>query len=156
MEEEIKKLNEIADFFKKINKRVILLSLINKAREEYNKSDFEEGKKTLEKAYEVDPENPNVLRGLGNINLFNKNFDLAIDYYNKALVNSPQKEIEYTLIGMAYYLQDKLEEAVINFNNAIDENEDYTSAYEGRNQSLLEKHLKIIDLQESFERIIDK
>ena len=31
---------------------------------------------------------------------------------------------------------------------AIDENEDYTSAYEGRNQAMLENHLKIIDLQE--------
>ena len=37
-------------------------------------------------------------------------------------------------------------------NLAIDENEDYTSAYKGRNQAMLENHVKILDLQESLKK----
>jgi len=53
---------------------------------------------------------------------------------------------------MAYYLQDKLDEAVENFNLAIDKNDNYTQAYEGRNQAMLENHVKILDLQESLKK----
>ena len=53
---------------------------------------------------------------------------------------------------MVYYLQEKLDDAVQYFNLAIDENEDYTSAYEGRNQAMLENHVKILDLQESLKK----
>ena len=56
------------------------------------------------------------------------------------------------VIGMAYYLQDKLDEAVENFNLAIDKNDNYTQAYEGRNQAMLENHVKILDLQESLKK----
>ena len=48
--------------------------------------------------------------------------------------------------------EDKLDEAVKYFNLAIDENDDYSSAYEGRNQAMLENHLKIIDLQDSLKK----
>jgi len=156
MEEEIKKLNEIADFFNRINKKIILLNLINKAKAEYDKSDFKEGKNTLLEAYNIDKNNSAVLRGLGNLELFEKNFDKSIEFYTEAIENSDNKEIEYTLIGMAYYLQDKLDEALKYFNLAIDENENYTSAYEGRNQTMLENHLKIIDLQEGLENYFRK
>ena len=151
MKEEINKLNELADFFKRINKRVLLYTLVNKAKAEYDKCNFQDSKQNLEEAYKVDKNDPTVLRGLGNLELFNKNFDKAIDFYNKALEYSEKKEVEYTLLGMAYYLQDKLDDALHYFNSAIDENDSYTSAYEGRNQTMLENHLKIIDLQEGLE-----
>lgn len=151
MDEEINKLNELADFFKRLNKRVLLFNLVSKAKAEYDKCNFQDGRKSLEEAYELDAKNSAVLRGLGNLELFDKNFDKAIDFYNKALENSEKKEIEYTLLGMAYYLQDKLDEALHYFNSAIDVNDSYTSAYEGRNQTILENHLKIIDLQEGLE-----
>ena len=83
---------------------------------------------------------------------FQKDFDSAIEFYTKALEYSQTKEIEYTLIGMAYYLQDELDEAVENFNFAIDENENYDPAYEGKNQAMLENHVKILDLQESLKK----
>ena len=38
------------------------------------------------------------------------------------------------------------------FNYAIDENDNYDKAYEGRNQAMLENHLKIIDLQEALKK----
>ena len=49
-------------------------------------------------------------------------------------------------------LQEKLDEAVEYFNLAIDANDNYDKAYEGRNQAMLENHLKIIDLQESLKK----
>ena len=77
----------------------------------------------------------------------NKN---ALKYYEKALEFSENKEIEYTLIGTVYYNQDELEKAIEYYNNAIDINDDYDSAYEGKNQAMLEKHLQILDLQDNL------
>ena len=104
------------------------------------------------KAIEIEPNNSVPYRGLGCIEQFSGNYDSAIKYFFKALELSDSKEVEYTLIGMAYYLTDKLDEAVKYFNLAIDENDDYSSAYEGRNQAMLENHLKIIDLQDSLKK----
>ena len=129
------------------------MKLLDKAKTEYDKYDYQAGYKSLMKAYEFEPENPAVLRGLGCIEQFgNNDYEKAIEYFNKALEFSKTKEVEYTLIGMAYYLTDKLDDAVKYFNLAIDENDDYQKAYEGRNQAMLENHLKIIDLQESLKK----
>ena len=152
MEEEIKHLNEISARFKRMSAKIKLLTLINKAKEVYDRFDFSQGLETLEEALKLDPENPVVLRGIGCMKQFQKDFDSAIEFYTKALEYSQTKEIEYTLIGMAYYLQDELDEAVENFNFAIDENENYDPAYEGKNQAMLENHVKILDLQESLKK----
>ena len=152
MADELKHLQEISGFFKRMNVKIKLLGLINKAKEEYDKFDFSSCSNSLDEAYRLDPNNPVVLRGLGCLKQFEKNYDKAIEYYQKALEHSDMKEVEYTLIGMVYYLQDKLDDAVQYFNLAIDENEDYTSAYEGRNQVILENHVKILDLQESLKK----
>ena len=82
----------------------------------------------------------------------NRSDDDCIVLFKKALKYSSAKEVEYSLIGMAYYLQEKLDEAVEYFNLAIDANDNYDKAYEGRNQAMLENHLKIIDLQESLKK----
>ena len=36
------------------------------------------------------------------------------------------------------------------YNKAIDTNDNYEQAFEGRNQSMLEKHIQIIDLQDDL------
>ena len=142
MSEELNRLKEISGFFRRMNTKVKLLTLITKAKEEYDRYDYKSGIETLEEAFKIDPQNPTVLRGLG----------CMIEFYRKALEFSEAQEVEYTLIGMAYYLQDKLDEAVENFNLAIDKNDNYTQAYEGRNQAMLENHVKILDLQESLKK----
>ena len=38
MEEEINKLNELADYFNRLNKRVLLFNLVSKAKAEYDTS----------------------------------------------------------------------------------------------------------------------
>lgn len=153
MNDDVEKLKEIAESFRRFNRKILLIKLLDKAQSEYDKYDFESGEQTLLEAYKIDPNDSAVLRGLGCVEQFGKsNYDKALEYFFKALEKSEQKEIEYTLIGMAYYLTENLDEAVKYFNLAIDENDEYTSAYEGRNQAMLENHLKIIDLQDSLKK----
>lgn len=152
MSEEEQKLHEVSDFFRRMTEKIKLIKLITKAKTEYDKYDYNAGLKTLEQAYTLDNKNPVVLRGLGCVNQFKGNFDEAISYYKLAVEYSDVKEVEYTLIGMAYYLQDNLDEAVEYFNLAIDVNDDYDMAYEGRNQAMLENHVKVLDLQDSLKK----
>lgn len=152
MSEELERLNEIAGLFKRINSKLMLIELLDNAKEAYDKYDFESGKSALTEALKLDSQNPAALRGLGCFEQYDGNFKEAINYYKQALEFSNHKEIEYTLLGTAYYLLDELDEAVENFNKAIDSNDEYTKAYEGRNQAMLENHLKIVDLQETLKK----
>ncbi len=152
MSRELENLKKISDFFKKSNAKIKLIKLLRKAKLEYDRYDYQSSLESLNEAYKLNPENPAVLRGLGCINQFNQNYEQAVEYYLQASRYSTAKEVEYTLIGMAYYLQDRLDEAIEYFNYAIDENDNYDKAYEGRNQAMLENHLKIIDLQEALKK----
>lgn len=150
--EDFSELKNISLRLKRMSVKVKLISLISKAKSEYDSYDYESGMQTLLEAYALAPENPAVLRGLGCMHQFKGEFNQAIEYFEKALQYSEAKEVEYTLIGMAYYLQDRLDEAIENFNLAIENNDNYDSAYEGRNQAILENHLKILDLQEVLKK----
>ncbi len=152
MSEEEQKLNELSDFFKRMSNKIKLVKLITQAKNEYDKYDLKSGYKALEESYRLDKTNPTVLRGFGCFKQAEGNYEEAIEFFKKALEYSSAKEVEYSLIGMAYYLQEKLDEAVEYFNLAIDANDNYDKAYEGRNQAMLENHLKIIDLQESLKK----
>ena len=152
MEEEIEKLKDLSAFFKRMNNKLILLKLINMAKEQYDNCNFDEMRNYLEQGYNIDSENFVILRGLGCLKFTEGNYYEAIDFYKSALKNSPSKEIECTLIGMAFYLIDDLDNSVEYFNLAIDYNDNYTQAYEGRNQAMLENHLKIVDLQDALKK----
>lgn len=94
------------------------------------------------------PNDSDALRGLGLEMQKKGNFDKALEYYFDALKNSSRKEIEYTLIGTVYYLKEEFDNALKYFELAIEENDSYEPAYEGRNQTMLENHLKIAELQD--------
>lgn len=151
-EADFQKLKNLAELFKRLNKKVKLLSLLRRAKYEYEQNNYEECQKSCEEILTTDPSNSIALRGLGCVMQSINNYEKAIEYYNRALLNSQNKEIEYTLIGSVYYIQDNLEEAIKYYNLAIDINDNYDPAYEGRNQSLLENHLKIVDLQDELIR----
>ena len=150
--EDFSELKNISLRLKRMNVKVKLISLISKAKSEYDRHDYNSEMQTLQEAYTIFPDNPAVLRRLGCIKQAGGEYEDAIAYYTKALEFSKNKEIEYTLIGTAYYLQDKLDEAIENFNLAIEINDNYDAAYEGRNQALLENHVKILDLQEVLKK----
>lgn len=147
-----KYLRELSARFRTLSAKIKLISLLETAKNEYDKHNLKEGYDALLKAYELDKKNSVTLRGLGCFKQSEGDFEGAIDYYKKALEFSETKEIEYTLIGTAFYVQDKLDDALIYFNKAIDENDSYDPAYEGRNQAMLENHLKLVDLQESLKK----
>ena len=131
----------------------MLLKLITEAKYEYEKYDYEAGRKSLIEAYLIDKKSPVVLRGLGCINQYRGKYNLAEKFFKKALRYSEKKEVEYTLLGVLFYLQNKLDEAIEYFNLAIDSNDDYDYAYEGRNQAILENHIRISDLQDSLKNM---
>ena len=145
-------INEITEHIRRLNSKILLLKLIIRAREEYEKYDYEAGRRSLIEAYLIDKKRAVVLRGLGCINQFMGKYEVAAKYFKKALRYSNKKEVEYTLLGVLYYIQDRLGEAIEYFNLAIDNNDDYEYAYEGRNQAMLENHIKIADLQDSLKR----
>ena len=147
---EIEKLQDIAKSLQRINSKIRLLTLLRQAKTEYDENHYENCEETCKKILETNPQNPVALRGLGCIAQAKGDMVSALKYYKKALKTSANKEIEHTLIGTIFYLENKFEQAIKYFNQAIDINDDYDSAYEGRNQSILEKHLQIIDLQDNL------
>ena len=144
------KINEISESIRRINQRFRLLKLLRIAKEEFDRNNYEGCVDTCLKILETNPENSVALRGLGCAMQALGKPDEAIRCYEEALQHSEKKEIEYTLIGTVYYIQDKFEEALKYYNLAIDNNEDYEPAYEGKNQTMLEQHLMLVDLQDEL------
>ena len=149
---DIEEINALSSHMRRVSKKLKLLNLLRDAKAEYDSNNFDDCIKICENALEQNPDNPAALRGLGCSMQALGNFDKAVNYYKKALEFSENKEIEYTLLGTVYYLEDKLEEALKYYNLAIDSNENYDPAYEGKNQTMLEQHLQIADLQDSLIR----
>ena len=150
--EDLEKLKNFGSKMKQLNKKFKLLNLLRSAKEEYDKTQYEDCIKTCEEVLETDHNNPIALRGLGCSMQTMGDFEKAKEYYKKALEFSKNKEIEYTLLGTVYYLEDNLDKALEYYNSAIDVNDNYDPAYEGKNQTMLERHLQIIDLQDMLIR----
>ena len=149
---DIEELKSLSSHMRRVSKKLKLLNLLKTAKEEYESSNFEDCIKICEEALRQNPDNSAALRGLGCSMQALGKFDKAVEYYRKALEFSENKEIEYTLLGTVYYFEDNLEEALKYYNLAIDTNEDYDPAYEGKNQTMLERHLQVADLQDSLIR----
>ena len=149
-EQDFQKLKTIGDSFRRLNRKVKLLGLLHKAKDEYDKNKLEDCEKTCREILKSNPKNSVALRGLGCVMQSKGDIKKALKYYNQALKNSENKEIEYTLIGTIYYNDDNYEEAIKYYNLAIETNDNYDLAYEGRNQSMLENHLQILDLQDNL------
>ena len=149
-EDDLKELQNIAKTLKRINGKVKLLALLERAKFEYESNNFSDCEKSCKEILQSNPQNSTALRGLGCVAQANGDLEKAEKYYQKALKFSENKEIEYTFIGTIYYLQEDLEKALEYYNKAIDINDNYEDAYEGRNKTILERHLKIVDLQDSL------
>ena len=123
MSEEVEKLENLAEYFRRLKSKILLLKLIKQAKQEYDKYNYKESRKSLIEAFLIDIKNPTVLRGLGCIKQFSGKWNSAIRYFNMALKYSDKKEVEYTLLGMVYYLQSNLDKALEYFNLAIEKND---------------------------------
>lgn len=149
-EQDFQKLKTLGESFKQLNRKVKLLGLLRKAKDEYEKNKLEDCEKTCREILKSNPKNFIALRGLGCVMQSKGDIKKALEYYNEALNFSKNKEIEYTLIGTIYYNENDFEKAIKYYNKAIEVNDNYDLAYEGRNQSMLENHLQILDMQDSL------
>lgn len=149
-ENDFQKIKELEVSFRRLNSKIKLISLLEKAKKEFEQNQLEDCEKTCKELLSKNPKNSTALRGLGCIMQSKGENKKALEYYSQALKYSKNKEIEYTLIGTIFYNQDDFEEAIKYYNLAIDTNDNYDLAYEGRNQSMLEKHLQILDLQDQL------
>lgn len=149
-EADLENLKNISSYFRKLNGKIILLGLLRTAKLEYEQNNYPKCLETCKEILEKNPNNFVALRGLGCVMQSMGNDVEALKYYKQALKTSQNKEIEYTLIGTIYYNQNNFDEAVKYYNLAIDVNDNYEQAYDGRNQSILERHVQIIDLQDSL------
>lgn len=150
LNQDVKIIKNFTERIHKISAKIKLLSLLEKAHQEFEQNKLADCEKSCKEILQANPQNHTALRGLGCVMQAQGNYKKALVYYNKALKYSKNKEIEYTLIGMVYYQKEELDDAIKYFNLAIDTNDNYDPAYEARNQSMLENHLKIIDLQDSL------
>ena len=149
-EQDIEKLKNISKRIRNLNTKIKLIGLLEKAKTEFEQNKLQDCEKTCQEILKTDSKNPTALRGLGCVFQAKNEIKTALKYYDKALKYSKNKEIEYTLIGTVYYNEDNFEEAIKYFNLAIKTNDNYDLAFEGRNQSMLENHLQILDLQDSL------
>ena len=106
-DEEFEKLKEYGGYFRKINGKIKLLSLLRKAKAEYNQSKLSDCLSTCKKILAQDPKNPAALRGIGCVMQSMGNNHQAVKFYKQALELSENKEIEYTLIGTIFYNEKK-------------------------------------------------
>ena len=141
---------ELTQSLTRINGKLKLLNLLTEAKLEYDKNNYENCKNSCKEVLKENPDNSIALRGLGCVAQSERDFKTALKYYKKALKNSKRKEIDYTLIGSIYYLQDDFDNAILYYNKAIDFNDNYDPAYEGKHQTMLERHVKILDLQDDL------
>ena len=147
---DLQKLHSLSSYFRRINAKIKLLSLLNRAKLAYEQNNYSECLESCRNILEDDFNNPIALRAIGCVMQSIGDNEKALEYYNKALNFSKNKEIEYTLIGTIYYNENDFEKAIEYYNMAIDVNDSYELAYDKRNQSMLENHVHILDIQDEL------
>lgn len=91
--------------------------------------------KVLTLATTISKENPKVYVGLGDAYRIRGSFKLSADYYKKAIALKRIPEA-YTGLGEAFAKQRKYNEALVEFNNAINIDPNYAPAYFGKGRIL--------------------
>ena len=91
---DIEKMQSLAEKIRKLNGKIKLISLLDKAHQEYEQSNYKECENTCKKILETQPNNFVALRGLGCVAQNKGDYELALEYYNKSLKTSLKKEID--------------------------------------------------------------
>lgn len=151
-DEKEKIIEDISNFANRLNNKLKLLNLIERAKVEFDNQNWSECSTLLNDALVLDNTNSTIYRGLGCICQAEKKYEQALEYFHKAIEYSNKKEVEYTLIGLIYYIQNDFDISIKYFDKAIECNDNYNEAYEYRNQAMLERQVNIIDFQESLKK----
>lgn len=80
-------------------------------------------------ALKLDPDNPDALRGFGNLNYDHKNYDQATAAYEHYLKERPDDPEVRTDLGTMYLYTNNPDQAVVQYKRAIKEKPDFFEAY---------------------------
>ena len=92
-------------------------------------NNFEESRSDLIKASELNPESAFTVELIGDSYLEEKNYQLAIDFYDQALDLDPDKYSIYEYRAYAYEALEDYFNALLDMNEAIKQNPDYSYLY---------------------------
>lgn len=92
-------------------------------------NNFEESRSDLTKASKLNPESALILELIGDSYLEEKNYQLAIDFYDQALDLDPDKYSIYEYRAYAYEALEDYFTALLDMNEAIKQNPDYGYLY---------------------------
>ena len=90
-------------------------------------SDFERAEKYFRRALQVEPDNPYALFGLGNCHRWYRQYDKAIEIWQKILPHSEGTQVLHTRMGDAYFNLGQLDEAERSYRKALDFGDDLFS-----------------------------
>lgn len=116
----IKNINNSVDDYKSdsIIQSLPTIAYVNKAKKLIEENKCAEAADILKSALDISERDPLVYKYLGKISEINKDFEQAIEYYEKsALMNFDDKEI-WLRLGMSYLYSDNLDKAIKTFTKA--------------------------------------
>ncbi len=87
-------------------------------------SDFERAESYFRRALQVDPENPYALYGLGNCYRWYRQYDKALEIWEKILPHSEGTQALHTRMGDAYYHLGRVAEAENSYHKSLEFGED--------------------------------
>lgn len=117
--------------------------LINLANAQISESKFEQALKTLNKAYEIDPHNNEVLKNLGLCYYNLQKNTKAQEFFTKAIGTNPNDATSLFYSGAINLLNLDLETARIQLEKVLELRPEYTDAY--KNLGIVYFNLKQID-----------
>ncbi|MEA3363964.1 MAG: tetratricopeptide repeat protein [Thermodesulfobacteriota bacterium] len=90
-------------------------------------SDFEKAESFFRRALQVDPDNPYALYGLGNCYRWHRQYDKALEIWQKILPHSEGTQALHTRMGDAYFNLGQLTEAETSYRKSLEFGEDLFS-----------------------------
>lgn len=111
---------------------------INKAIEHFKRKNFDKAQLILKKILKVQPKNYFVLNFFGLLLAIKNNFQLAINYYDKAIQENPKFIDAWFNKGNALYSIKNFTEAIICYDHTIQLNPKYSEAWFNKGNTLQE------------------
>jgi tetratricopeptide (TPR) repeat protein len=116
-----------------------VVTLLELAQEQVNKSELDKAQRTLDKALEIDPNNYLAFYWKGYCHMNNNELDKAIDNFTQSIVINNQFPEAYNTRGLCYGYKEEVELALADFDRAIIIDENFVEAYVNRGSALIGK-----------------
>jgi Ca-activated chloride channel family protein len=120
-------------------------ALLRSGNRNYKQKKFDESQADYQKSLSKSPDNPNTHYNLGNAEFRKNNFDEAVKSYDAGLERTQDKAMQQKELynkGVALIKQQKLEESIDAWKNALKLNPDDIETRENLEKALLEKKNK--------------